>query len=267
VKNQQPILGAIAGDVIGSAYEFANIKSTNFELFTTDTYFTDDSVLTAATMDVLLHNLDYAKTYQKHGRNFPARGYGGHFESWIYEENPRFYNSYGNGSAMRASPIGWYCGSIRAVMDEAKKSAEVTHNHPEGIKGAQAAAAAVYLARTGKTKKEIKEFITETFGYNLERTIDEIRPPYTFDVTCQGSVPEAIIAFLESSDYENAVRLAVSLGGDSDTIACITGGIAQAFYGKMPVEIVNKVSVILGPDLMQAVVIPFSREYGDIKKE
>ncbi|MDR1905097.1 MAG: ADP-ribosylglycohydrolase family protein, partial [Treponema sp.] len=193
---------------------------------------------------------------------YSKRGYGGNFEDWIYEDNPEPYNSWGNGSAMRASPIGWYCGSMQAVMDEAKKSAEVSHNHPEGIKGAQAAAAAVYLARTGKTKGEIREFITKTFDYNLDRTLDEIRPHYEFDVSCQGSVPPAITAFLESADYESAVRFAVSIGGDSDTIACIAGGIAEAFYGEMPAEIFNIVSVIVGPDLMRGVIRPFSRKYG-----
>jgi ADP-ribosylglycohydrolase len=258
------ILGAIVGDVIGSSYEFSNVKRTQFDLFTKDTYFTDDSVMTVATMDVLLNKSDYAKTYQSYGRMYPKRGYGGNFEDWIYEDTPEPYDSWGNGSAMRASPIGWYCGSIDAVMKEAKKSAEVSHNHPEGIKGAQAVAAAVYLARTGKTKEEIKQFITGTFGYNLDRTLDEIRPSYEFDVSCQGSVPQAIIAFLESADYESAVRLAVSIGGDSDTIACVAGGIAEAFYGEIPMEIFNTVAVIVGPDLLRGVIMPFSRKYGTI---
>jgi ADP-ribosylglycohydrolase len=178
MQKQQIILGAIAGDVIGSTYEFSNVKSTNFELFTKETYFTDDSVMTIATMEVLLNKADYIETYQKYGRIYSKRGYGGNFKDWIYEDNPQPYNSWGNGSAMRASPIGWYCSNLQAVMDEAKKSAEVSHNHPEGIKGAQAVAAAVFLARTGKTKQEIKEFITKTFDYNLDKTLDEIRPDY-----------------------------------------------------------------------------------------
>jgi ADP-ribosylglycohydrolase len=163
---------------------------------------------------------------------------------------------------MRASPIGWYCNSIDDVLSEARKSAEVTHNHPEGIKGAQSAASAVYLARIGKSKNEIKKFIVDTFAYNLDRTIDEIRPNYDFDVSCQGSVPEAIIAFLESTDFENAIRLAISIGGDSDTIACITGGIAEAFYQAVPDSIVERVSMILGTELIEGVVIPFSGKYG-----
>jgi ADP-ribosylglycohydrolase len=255
------ILGAMAGDIIGSAYEFNNVKSVDFKLFREGTYFTDDSVLTIATMDALLNQRDYAETYQYYGEMYPHRGYGGRFRSWIESDNPKPYHSWGNGSAMRVSPVGWYCDTIDDVLAEARKSAEVTHNHPEGVKGAQAVASAVYLARMGKTKNEIKKFIVDTFGYDLDRSVDEIRPAYDFDVSCQGSVPEAIIAFLESVDFENAVRLAVSLGGDSDTIACIAGGIAEAFYQTIPDHIVEMVSIILGPDLMFDVVIPFSEEY------
>jgi len=278
------ILGAIAGDIIGSSYEFNNVKSVDFELFTNDTFFTDDSVLTAATMFALLHASlsgrecmeidctsppggrrvhqgDYAGAYRSFGRRNPRRAYGGNFKKWLYTEHPKPYKSFGNGSAMRVSPIGWYCDTIDDVLAEAKKSAEVTHNHPEGIKGAQAVVAAVFLARTGKSKNEIKRFIADNFGYDLNRTIDEIRPAYQFDASCQGSVPEAIIAFLESADYENAVRLAVSIGGDSDTLAAITGGIAEAFYGEIPEDIADFVQVILGPDLMRDVVIPFSEKY------
>lgn len=256
------ILGAIAGDIIGSSYEFNNIKSLDFELFTNDTFFTDDSVLTAATMYALLHSADYAKVYRSFGIRYPRRGYGGNFRKWLSANNPEPYNSWGNGSAMRVSPVGWYCDNIDDVLAEAKKSAEVTHNHPEGIKGAQAAASAVYLARTGKSKDEIKRFIVDSFGYDLNRTIDEIRPTFQFDESCQGTVPEAIIAFLESTDYENAVRLAVSIGGDSDTLAAIAGGIAEAFYQEIPEDIADFVQVILGPDLMWDVVMPFSEKYG-----
>jgi ADP-ribosylglycohydrolase len=264
MSEERYILGAIAGDIIGSPYEFNNVKSPDFELFTNDTFFTDDSVLTIATMYAILYQTDYAdyaKAYLCFGRKYPHRGYGGDFSAWLCADDPKPYNSWGNGSAMRASPIGWYCDSIDDVLAEAEKSAVVTHNHPEGIKGAQAAAAAVFLARTGKSKDAIKQFIVDTFGYDLDRTIDEIRPTYKFDVSCQGSVPEAIIAFLESSDYEDAVRLAVSIGGDSDTIAAVTGGIAEAFYQTIPEDITDFVQVILGPDLMQDVVIPFSEKY------
>ncbi|MDR1024546.1 MAG: DUF1016 N-terminal domain-containing protein, partial [Treponema sp.] len=172
------IIGAIAGDIIGSAYEFNNVKSPDFEMFRRGTCFTDDSVLTIATMYALLKQVDYTRAYQKFGRRYPHRGYGGHFGSWIYAADPKPYNSWGNGSAMRASPIGWYSDNIDVVLSEARKSAEVTHNHPEGIKGAQAAAAAVYLARMGKSKNEIKQYIADTFDYNLDRTLDEIRPDY-----------------------------------------------------------------------------------------
>jgi ADP-ribosylglycohydrolase len=261
MSSNKCILGAIAGDIIGSSYEFNNVKSKDFELFTNDTYFTDDSVLTMAAMYALLHHVDYAQAYRSFGRIYPHRGYGHSFRKWINADNPQPYNSFGNGSAMRVSPIGWYCNRIDDVLAEAKKSAEVSHNHPEGIKGAQAVGAAVFLARTGKTKKEIKKFIIDTFHYDLDRSLDEIRPVYEFDVTCQGSVPEGIIAFLESYDYEHAVRLAVSIGGDSDTIACISGGIAEAFYREIPEDITDFVSVILGPDLMKDVVIPFSAKY------
>ncbi|MDR0707105.1 MAG: ADP-ribosylglycohydrolase family protein [Treponema sp.] len=260
-RGQKYILGAITGDIIGSSYEFNNVKSVDFELFTNDTYFTDDSVLTAATMHAILRQTDYALSYRCFGRTYPHRGYGGHFKAWIYADDPKPYNSWGNGSAMRASPIGWCCDSIDDVLAEAKKSAEVTHNHPEGVKGAQAAAAAVYLARTGKSKDEIKKFIVDRFDYDLDRSIDEIRPAYDFDISCQGSVPEAIIAFLESVDFENAIRLAVSLGGDSDTIAAVAGGIAEAFYQRIPENIAAFVQVVLGPDLMQDVVAPFSKKY------
>jgi len=256
------ILGAFAGDIIGSVYEARNSKTMDFKFFVAGSRFTDDSVLTAATMNALLYNRNYTETYQEFGQLYPNRGYGGSFNDWIYSKNPKPYNSWGNGSAMRASPIGWYCNSIDDVLLEAKKSAEVTHDHPEGIKGAQAAAASVFLARIGKSKAEIKNFIAAQFKYDLDRTIDEIRPAYKFDVSCQGSVPEAIIAFLESTDFENAIRLAISIGGDSDTIACITGGIAEAFYKSIPDNIIKSVIKILEPVLMIDTIVPFSEKFG-----
>jgi ADP-ribosylglycohydrolase len=256
------IIGAIAGDIIGSAYEFNNVKTLDFDLFPKNAFFTDDSVMTMATMSALLNGEPYEKAYQRFGRNFPHRGYGGHFGDWIYEDEPKPYNSWGNGSAMRVSPVAWFCQNLEDTLAEAKRSAEVTHNHSEGIKGAQATAAAVFLARTGSSKAEIKQYIEETFQYDLSRTTDEIRPDYLFNESCQGTVPEAIIAFLESNDFEHALRLAVSLGGDSDTLACITGGIAEAFYKEIPAKINDWVSLLLGPDLMKDVVRPFTREYG-----
>jgi len=261
MKGKDCIFGAIAGDIIGSAYEFNNTKTKDFELFTNDSVFTDDSVLTIATMYALMSGGDYEGAYLKFARKYPQKGYGAGFKKWMESENPKPYNSFGNGSAMRVSPIGWFCDSIGEVLAEAEMSAEVTHNHAEGIKGAQAAAAAVFLARTGKNKKEIKRYIVNKFGYNLNRTLDQIRPTYVFDGTCQGSVPEAIIAFLESTSYESAVRLAVSLGGDSDTIAAIAGGIAEAFYMEIPEKISEVVRTLMTPDLMREVIIPFSAQY------
>jgi ADP-ribosylglycohydrolase len=255
------ILGAITGDVIGSVFEWHNVKTSDFELFSRRTTFTDDSVMTVATMDALLSGGDYAETYQRYGRRYEGRGYGGHFHGWIYESNPKPYNSYGNGSAMRVSPVGWCFDTLEATLSEAEKSAACTHNHPEGIKGAQATAATIFLARTGKSKDEIKQYVADTFSYDLGRTCDEIRPVYHFDVSCQGTVPEAIIAFLESSDFENAIRLGISLGGDSDTLACITGGIAEAFYGGVPDAIAEKVKRLL-PAQMLRVVEEFSERWG-----
>jgi ADP-ribosylglycohydrolase len=256
----QLILGAVIGDIVGSVFEWNNVKTTAFEMFGAGMDFTDDSVLTFATMDCILQGGDYARFYQDYGRRFPNRGYGGHFSSWIHHPDPKPYNSFGNGSAMRVSPVGWAYDTLEEVLAHAKRSAEVTHNHPEGIKGAQATAATIFLARTGSTKEEIKSYIGETFAYNLNRRLDEIRPTYTFDVTCQGSVPEAIIAFLESSDYESAIRLAISIGGDSDTLACITGGIAEAFYREIPEWIIEKTLHILPAEIIQ-VAVEFSKKY------
>jgi ADP-ribosyl-[dinitrogen reductase] hydrolase len=253
MTNKKLILGAIAGDIIGSVFEWDNIKSLDFDLFCRKNRFTDDSVLTLATMYALINDTDYTQAYHIFGRKFPHAGYGGIFRQWIISDNPKPYNSWGNGSAMRVSPVGWFYNSLDDTLLEAKKSAEVTHNHPEGIKGAQATAAAIFMARTGKSKDDIKKFIIDKFGYNLNRKIDDIRPGYKFDVSCQGSVPEAIIAFLESTDFENAIRLAVSLGGDSDTIACITGGIAEAFYRNVPDEIVDNVINILPGELINII--------------
>jgi len=254
------IIGAIAGDIIGSVYEYNNIKTVDFNLFCDGSSFTDDSVLTLATMDVILGKKSYTENYQLFGRNYPNRDYGGSFHSWIYSEDPEPYNSWGNGSAMRVSPVGWYGNSIKKVMSEARKSAEVTHNHPEGIKGAQATAVAVYMARIGKTKDEIKKYITDTFKYDLEQKIDDIRSYDRHDVSCQSTVPVAIIAFLESTDFENAIRLAISIGGDSDTIACITGGIAEAYYKKIPEHIVENVLSIL-PEKLIWIIEDFSEKY------
>jgi ADP-ribosylglycohydrolase len=233
------MLGAMIGDIVGSVYEWNNIKTTDFILFKSTCFFTDDTVLTAATAKAIMTGKDYAQVYQDFSRRYPGRGYGGNFSHWINLEDPKPYQSWGNGSAMRVSPVGFAFNSIKEVLEEAFNSAAVTHNHPEGIKGAQSTALAILFARQGKSKAFIREEIAARFGYDLVRTLDEIRPSYSFDVSCQGSVPEAIIAFLESTSYEDAIRKAISLGGDSDTIACITGGIAEAFYGGVPEEIAD----------------------------
>lgn len=247
------MLGAIAGDIIGSVYEFHNIKKEDFPLFNTRCTFTDDTVLTVAVADCILHGKDYASAFKEWGRLYPHSGYGGMFNKWLASDSTASYNSYGNGSAMRVSPIGFAYDSLDKVLREAKRSAEVTHGHLEGIKGAQAVAAAIFLARTGKSKEEIKSYIESSFEYDLSKTIAEIRPTYAFDETCQGSVPQAIIAFLESNNFEDAIRKAVSLGGDSDTIACITGGIAQAYYSNIPEFIIKRTKDILDTRLLQVV--------------
>ena len=255
------MIGAIAGDIIGSVYEAHPIKTEDFPLFSPGCRFTDDTVMTVATADSILTGKGYAAAYKEWGRLFPHAGYGGMFRQWLRSDSSEPYNSFGNGSAMRVSPVGFAFDSLDKVLEEAKKSAEVTHNHPEGIKGAQAVAAAIYLARTGKGKKEIKDYIETTFDYDLSATLAEIRPGYRFDPTCQGSVPQAVIAFLESYDYEDAVRKAISLGGDTGTQACITGGIAQAYYKTMDDHIKKKVRALLDVRLLK-VVDAFISRYG-----
>ncbi|KPK56145.1 MAG: hypothetical protein AMS22_02140 [Thiotrichales bacterium SG8_50] len=254
------MLGAIAGDIIGSVYEAAPIKTTQFPLFGSRSRFTDDTVLSVAIAQAILSGEDYAGALQRYGRRYPDAGYGVRFYSWLFSESPMPYGSWGNGAAMRVSPVGFAFDSVEQVLAEAKRSAAVTHNHPEGIKGAQATAAAVLLARTGKDKVTIRKEISALTGYDLERTLAEIRPDYRFDVSCQGSVPESIIAFLESEDVEDAIRKAVSLGGDSDTMACIAGGIAEAYYKHIPANILEQVRRRLPADLL-AVVEEFARRY------
>ena len=236
------LCGAIAGDIIGSKYEFFPHKDTYFPLFSNEySDYTDDTVMTIANADWLITGESLLIIMKDYGKRYPTAGYGGMFKNWLREDDPKPYNSFGNGSAMRVSPVGWAFDTLEKTLEAAKQSAEITHNHPEGIKGAQATAACIFMARTGKSKQEIKEYIEKKFSYNLNRTCDEIRPTYKFDETCQGTVPESIIAFLESTDFENAVRLAVSLGGDADTMGAITGGIAEAFYGGVPNHIRKEV--------------------------
>lgn len=231
------MLGAIFGDIVGSVYEFDNIKTTHFELIIRRSTYTDDSILTIAVADWLmvgvLSEQHLVQTLKQYVRNYPSPegGYGARFNTWANSLDTVPYNSWGNGSAMRVAAVGWFFDSLEETERVAELTASVTHNHPEGIKGAKAVAAAIFMARNLATKEEIKNYIEQAFSYDLSRSCDEIRPHYSFDESCQGTVPEAIIAFLESVDFESAIRLAVSLGGDSDTLACITGGIAEAFYG------------------------------------
>ena len=234
--------GAILGDIIGSPFEFdRGDKTKEFDLFTKGCDFTDDSVMTIAVGEALLavgpeatvKEIEEAvvTNMQDWGKRYPYAGYGGRFRYWLRERNPKPYGSYGNGSAMRVSAVGWLYDSLERTREVARATANVTHNHSEGIKGAEATASAIYMARKGSSKEEIKEYIEREFHYNLDRTLDEIRPGYHMDETCQRTVPEAIIAFLESKDFEDAIRNAVSLGGDTDTLGAITGSIAEAFYG------------------------------------
>ena len=234
------MLGAIIGDIVGSRYEFANIHTTDFELFTSHNSFTDDTICTIAIADALLHGKSFKDSLLYWCRRYPSPmgSYGGRFGQWIRSENPQPYNSFGNGSAMRVSPCGWL-GSMDQVLSFARESAECTHNHPEGVKGAECVAYAIALALEGKNKEQIKKKVCWLYGYDLSMTCQELRRTYRFDETCQGTVPQAIICFLESHDFESALRLAVSIGGDSDTLAAITGGIAEAYYG-IPKEIEQK---------------------------
>lgn len=254
------MIGSITGDIIGSAFEQKPVKTTDFPLFSAGSHFTDDTVLTAAVAYSILNQVDYANTLKYFGRIYPNAGYGGSFLTWLISEDNKPYNSWGNGSAMRVSPVGMAFASFDTVLKEAQKCAEVTHNHPEGIKGAKATAAAVYLAKSGKSKSEIRKFIEDSFNYNLNRTLDEIRPGYSFHVSCQESVPEAMIAFLESDSVEDAIRKAISLGGDSDTLASIAGGIAYAFYKTISPVLVKEIYNRLDPFLIE-IITEFDRKY------
>ncbi len=254
------MLGAIVGDIVGSVYEWHNIKTKDFPLFRNDCFFTDDTVMTCAVAEAVMNGgqkRDFINAMKKYGKMYPNAGYGGKFAAWLMSDGNEPYNSFGNGSAMRVSPCAWVmnCGfTARTGMWPAngralaKLSAEITHNHPEGVKGAMATADAIFMSRyyfggycgdfeipisddRDECKKRIKEHIENEYGYDLSKTIDEIRPTYQFNETCQETVPQAIIAFLESSNFEDAIRNAVSLGGDSDTLAAITGSIAEAAYG------------------------------------
>jgi len=255
------MLGAIAGDIIGSVYEARPIKTTKFPLFHPLCRYTDDTVLTVALADSLMHAAPYVQLLKQYYRAYPRAGYGGSFHKWAQSEDFRPYNSWGNGSAMRVSPVGFASATLDDVLSEAKRSAEVTHDHPEGIKGAQAVASAIFLARTGQGKEQIKNYVECAFEYDLNKPLDAIRPTYEFMVSCQKSVPQAIRAFLESDNFEDAVRKAISLGGDSDTLACMAGGIAQAFFGGVPEEITNRVYKVLDTEL-GSMTRKFTEQFG-----
>lgn len=251
------MIGAILGDIIGSPHEWKRIKTKDFELFPNGCRFTDDTVMTIATADALLNNRSFTEAYHDWGNRYPKAGFGGMFQKWLNSKNPQPYNSFGNGSAMRVAPVGWLRNSIEDVWDIAYRTAIVTHNHPDGITGALATACAINLARNGANKENIRAYLSTTFKYDLSRSLDQIRPSYRFDATCPGSVPEAIICFLEGTSYEDTIRNAVSLGGDADTQACIAGSIAEAFYG-IPAELKLKVYEYL-PEDMIAVIKAFER--------
>jgi len=255
------MLGAIAGDIIGSVYEANPIKTTEFPLFRPGSRPTDDTVLTVALADTILSGTPYQDNLKEYFYRYPDAGYGGTFIQWALSTTREPYNSWGNGSAMRVSPVAFAYSTLEECLEHAERSAKVTHNHPEGIKGAQATAAAILLARTGASKATIKEHIEDNFGYDLSQPLAELREWYSFDVSCQGTVPPALIAFLASEDFEDAVRKAISLGGDSDTLACIAGGIAQAFYGGVPEHIKAKGFESLEDGLIQ-VVEEFCRRVG-----
>lgn len=267
--------GAILGDMIGSPYEFdMGDKTKDFPLFSEYSRFTDDSVMTIAVADAFLDaqpNADIewirnrlVRGMQRYGKEFPHAGYGGMFRRWLRSKDPQPYGSYGNGSAMRVSAVAWIYDDLETVRSMARLSAEVTHNHQEGIKGAEATASAIYLARTGKSKEEIQTYIVENFGYDLSRTCDEIRPGYYHKESCQETVPEAITAFLEGESFEDVIRTAVSLGGDCDTLTCIAGAMAEGFYG-VPEELKQECRNRLGKNLLE--VLKHFDEYLAFRKQ
>lgn len=264
------LMGAILGDIAGSIYEFDPHKATDINLQDKRMDYTDDTIMTIAVTDWILNDKRHTmnglvERMQQWGRRYPhpMGAYGNMFSQWLRSDNPMPYNSWGNGSAMRVSAVGFAFDTLEETMNVAKKCAEVTHNHPEGIKGAQATAAAIFMARTGSPKEVIRRYITDTFGYNLDRSCDDIRPTYRFDGSCQGTVPESIIAFLDSKDYEDALRLCISLGGDADTMGAITGAIAGAYYNKMPYALYEFGMEKLPKDI-QNVVGLFNSKYGQI---
>lgn len=267
------MLGSIIGDIVGSIYEFDNIKTKDFPFFSKRMEYTDDSILSIATADWLLNGGDSGSYYHKYATKYPypMGSYGTMFIQWVHKANRGIiepYNSCGNGSAMRIAPVGWAFNTEKETLEAAKASAECTHNNPEGIKGAQATALFIFLARQGTTPQEIRQRIEADFKYDLSLSVDEIRPRYSWEgldgtisgATCQGSVPQAIICALEASDFEDAIRNAISIGGDSDTIGCITGGIAEALFG-IP-EPIRNTGLNYLPEELKATISAFEAKYG-----
>ena len=263
--------GAILGDMIGSPYEFDKSKKTKeFPLFIPRSRYTDDSAMTIAVAEALLDTLGkdrearkeaLVRSMQKWGRRYPDAGYGGRFYDWLYARNPQPYNSWGNGSAMRVSSAGWLFDTLEETRQAAADTACVTHNHPEGIKGAEATASVIWMARNGWDKAKIRQYVEKEF-YSLKKTCDQIRPTYDFDVSCQGTVPQAITAFLEGKDFEDVIRTAVSLGGDCDTLTCIAGGMAEAMYGPVPEYLKDECRRRLEPDMVKVL----DRLYGYLEE-
>ena len=256
------MLGAIIGDIVGSIYEFDNIKTKDFELFDRECFFTDDTVMSVAVAEALLDTQPddredviknkLAAAMKKWGREYPHAGYGGHFAGWLRTDDTQPYNSYGNGSAMRVSAAGWLYDDMFTTRYMARLTSAVTHNHIEGIKGAEAAAAAIFLARNGASKQEIREYVEKEFSYNLDFTCDEIRPTYYFNETCMNTVPQAIVAFLDGESFEDVIRTGVSIGGDTDTLCAIAGSVAEAYYG-IPENISETAKSFLTYDLLEVV--------------
>lgn len=264
------LISSILGDIVGSIYEFEPYKSVDINLQDRSVNYTDDTIMTIAVADWILSDKKLTKTglvrkMQEWGRKYPhpTGAYGNMFTKWLLSENPKPYNSWGNGAAMRVAAVGFAFKTLEETLNIAKKSAEVTHNHPEGIKGAQATAAAIFMARTGSNKEEIRNYIAENFGYNMKRTCDDIRPTYLFDGSCQGTVPESIIAFLDSKDYEDALRLCISLGGDADTMGAITGAIAGAYYHQLP-EKLYEFGMNRLPKDIKDIVVSFDSTYARV---
>lgn len=253
------MIGAIAGDIIGSIYEGAGLKTKRFPLFDRNCRFTDDTVMTVAVAESILRQSDLIDTLHDYFHRYPDAGYGGYFIEWAALRRREPYQSWGNGSAMRVSPVGFAYDTLDEVMNQAARTAAVTHDHPEGIRGAQATAVAIFLARTGSDRQAIGRHIVDVFGYDLATPLDQIRATYAFDVSCQGSVPQSITAFLEATDFQDAIRNAISLGGDADTMACIAGGIAQAYWG-VPQTIAQQTLHYLD-DHLRRVVDEFQRRF------